>query len=297
MFKNFSYSSPFQGRGSQSRLSGSPVVKWLLIINISIWLLDKIIGFKLQDIGHFSIATAIENLQIWRFVTFQFLHSHEMLMHILFNMFALYMFGTFVERWWGSRKFLIFYLLCGCAGALFYTLLFYLGVFGNSPINLENGETISRSVIPLVGASAGIYGCLIAVAVIAPNLQVMLIFPPIPMKMKTFAIGILVIGVLITFNNWNNAGGEAGHLGGAILAFILMKYPHLLNFVDHFGSDTKKKKRVVDAQIIREKKIRPRTKINFEDSEIDAILDKVNREGIQSLTEEEKEFLRHHAGD
>ena len=97
--------------------------------------------------------------------------------------------------------------------------------------------------------------------------------------------------------NGNNAGGEAGHLGGAILGFILMKKPHLLSFVGKLGSGRKKRRRTIDAKVVREKKIRPRININLNDSEIDRILDKVTREGIQSLTPEEKDLLVRASGD
>ena len=284
-----------------SRLDGAPVVKWLLISNIAIFFINILMNKVMTAYGHFSVATVFEYGQIWRFLSFQFLHGD--FGHLLFNMYALYMFGSFVEQWWGSRKFLVFYLACGASGALFYSVLYSLGLFGKEAIDLGGGLLIPSSYIPLVGASAGIYACLVAVAVIAPNLEVRLLFPPIPMKMRTFALGILGIAVVVTFMNWSNAGGEAGHLGGAILGFILMKYPKLLAFI---GDGVTKKRgggagrRVFDAREVRrpvEKKIRPRTHINLNDSEVDQILDKVNREGIQSLTDHEREVLRRSSGN
>ncbi|NNJ87565.1 MAG: rhomboid family intramembrane serine protease [Akkermansiaceae bacterium] len=277
-----------------SRLAGAPVVKWLLIINIAVFILDKMVNYSLTYYGHFSVGFVFEHGQVWRFITFQFLHSHQGIMHILFNMFGLFMFGHFVEKWWGSRKFLAFYLLSGCAGALMYSLLYSVGIFGKDVIDLGDGYTLSSAYIPLVGASAGLYACLIAVAVISPDLRVQLLFPPIPMKMKTFALGVLAIGVVVTFANLQNAGGEAGHLGGAILGFILMKKPRLLAWVP--DGSVRKRRPTVDAKIIRDKKIRPKINISLDDSEIDRILDKVNREGLQSLTDDEREVLRRVAG-
>jgi len=286
------YNQMPQGRMPRqpSRLDGSPVVKWLLISNIAIFILDVLLGQRLTEWGHFSVALAFEHGQVWRFLTFQFLHAN--LGHIAFNMFALYMFGAFVEQWWGSRKFLVYYLLCGAAGALFYALLYQMGVFGKGLIPIGGGFVMDSSYIPLVGASAGIFGCLVAVAVIAPNLQIRLLFPPIPMKMKTFALGVLGIAVLTILFDWNNAGGEAGHLGGALLGFVLMKNPWVLGFVDRIGSGPARGRKVYDATVVRETKIRPRTTVNFDHSEVDRILDKVNREGIQSLTEAERDVLR-----
>ena len=279
-----------------SRLDGAPVVKWLLISNTAIFFINIFLNELLKTYGHFSVATVFEHGQVWRFLTFQFLHAN--VGHLLFNMYALYMFGSFVEQWWGSRKFLTFYLLCGASGALFYSILYSLGVFGKEIIDLGNGMLISSSYIPLVGASAGIFACLVGVAVISPDLRIQLLFPPIPMKMRTFALGILGIAVATILFSWNNAGGEAGHLGGAILGYFLMKNPRLLSFIRE-GNPTNqgwgRGRQVFDAREVRhprEKKIRPRTHINLNDSEVDAILDKVNREGIQSLTEHEREVLR-----
>ena len=273
-----------------SRIAGCPVVKWLLIVNIAVYFLDMVfLGWQLRFWGHFSVGFAIEQFQVWRFISFQFLHADGT--HLLFNMLGLFFFGHFAEKWWGSRKFLVYYLTTGVAGALLYVLLYYVGWFGKVPIQIGD-ELLSSAYIPMVGASAGIFGILACVAVIAPNLRVYLFFV-LPMSMRTFAIGALCVSVVVIVFNLNNAGGEAGHLGGAILGFVFMKFPFLLNFVGERG---KKGRRVVDAQVVHERKLRPKISISLEDSEIDRILDKVNREGLQSLTEEEKDVLRRVAG-
>lgn len=281
-----------------SRLADCPVTKGLLISNILIYFMD-ILFFGGEEgrfgwlamWGHFSVELGIHQFQIWRFLTFQFLHADGM--HLFGNMIGVFMFGVFAEKWWGSRKFAVFYLMSGMAGALLYMLLFYVGWFGKSPISVE-GETIAASYIPLVGASAGIFAILVCTAIIAPNLRVLLFFV-IPMSMRTLAIGALVFAAFMILTNGNNAGGEAGHMGGAILGFILMKKPHLLSFLDSKGGH-KRRRQVKDAKVVREKKLRPRITINMEDSEIDRILDKVSREGIQSLTSAEREALIHASG-
>ena len=138
--------------GTPTRLSGAPVVKWLLIINVAVWLLEMMTnnapvppaGFQrghdslLWNWGHFSVGFAVEQFQIWRFFTFQFLHANGH--HLLVNMLGLFFFGHFCERWWGSRKFLFFYLSTGVAGALFYVILFYLGWFGWTRYRQERGS-------------------------------------------------------------------------------------------------------------------------------------------------------------
>lgn len=260
----------------------TPVVKWLLFLNAGIYILDMILGAKFGRIhdfpplvnwGAFRVQSAIFEFRIWEFFTFQFLHGS--LGHVLFNCIGLYFFGPWMERWWGPVKFLIFYLLCGAAGAAFFTLLTFIHV-------LPGGYHF------LIGASAGIYGIFIGVAVVAPNLRVMLFFPPIELSIRQLAIGLMVISTgAIVFSLGGNEGGDAGHLGGAILGFILMRMPWLL------GGNT-------DMEIIRprflkprtEPKLRPRTRLDIsQDSAVDEILDKVSRDGFQSLTQAERDIL------
>lgn len=216
-FGDRQYSGGGYGGGGDF-LAGSPVTKGLVIANVAVFLANFLIrslagvkwGSFLDEWGPFTIAEGVYGLQLWRFVTFQFLHGD--LFHLLFNMYALATFGPLVERWWRSRPFLVFYLVCGVAGALFFTLLWAL------PGVLEGVRPYSS----LVGASAGIFGILIATAVIAPEGRVMLLIPPVPMKMRTFAILILGFGIFMVVVNGRNAGGEAGHLGGALAGFLLM---------------------------------------------------------------------------
>ena len=277
-----------------SRLDGCPVTKWLLIINIAVYFIEMILntappapaGFSqehdtlLWNLGYFSVDAGVYGGQIWRFLTFQFLHGS--FGHLFANMLGLFFFGPFVERWWGSKKFLVYYFACGVAGALAYTLLLVM------PGLIPSDE----SWVQMIGASAGIYGILVAVAIIAPNLKVLLYFV-IPISMRVFAIGALCFAAYVALSNGHNAGGQAAHLGGALLGFILMKNPYLLSFLD---SHSRSGKRVVDAQVVREQKLRPKIHINLDDSEVDRILDKVNREGMQSLSESEKNILKRAAG-
>jgi len=253
----------------------TPVVKWLLILNAGIFIVDIFMGHPLIRFGAFAVQSAVFELRFWEFLTFQFLHAS--LGHVLFNSIGIYFFGPWMERWWGSRKFLIFYLLCGMAGAAFFTLLLFLHAV---PGDMQS---------PLVGASAGIYGIFIGVAVIAPNLRVMLLFPPIELSMRQLAIGLMVISTgAILLSLGGNEGGEAGHLGGAILGFILVRYPRLLG-----GCPGPPAFRPHPAGGGSAPKLRPRTRLRIdEDSAVDLILDKISRDGFQSLTQAERDILQ-----
>ncbi len=251
----------------------TPVVKWLLILNVGIYFLDVFNEHRLVTFGAFAVQSALFEFRIWEFVTFQFLHGS--LGHVLFNSIGIYVFGPWMERWWGSGKFLIFYLLCGAAGAAFFTLLMFSGIL---PGDLWT---------PMVGASAGIYGIFVGVAVIAPDLRVMLLFPPIELSMRQLAIGLMVISVgAILLSLGGNEGGEAGHLGGAILGYFLVRHPHLLN---RFRRSTRPRV----SRFSPDSKLRPRSRYEAgQDSAVDLILDKISREGFQSLTDAEREILR-----
>lgn len=213
---------------------------WLIVICCAVFFIDPILARTigiyrimfpdgqmtymkpLEWFGHFSATLAIYHVQIWRFITFQFLHAN--LMHLLFNMFALWMFGPLIESYLGRTRYLAFYLLCGIAGAVSYLILWRLHILVTDPW------------IPLIGASAGIFGVLIAGARIAPNIEV-LVMGIIPMSLRTMAWALIAIAVYTVFTSGTNAGGEAAHLGGAALGYVLITYPKILDIFDSgFGS-------------------------------------------------------------
>lgn len=276
-----------EGGGFLSQIT--PVVKWLLFLNLGIYFVDLFLADPegnrpLRELGWFTVRSAVFSGHLWEFITFQFLHgSFE---HVLFNCFGIYFFGPWMERWWGSKKFLTFYLLCGIAGGAFYTLLAFCGLLPHDSLDS-----------PLVGASAGIYGILIGVSVVAPDMRVRLLIPPVELSMRQVAIALIAIAagiVLLGYAGINlfglveNEGGQAGHLGGAILGFFLVRYPWLL------GRGTLVS--VAKAKSFSREplpKLRPRSDLEkSQDTAVDLILDKISREGFQSLTPAEKEFLQ-----
>jgi membrane associated rhomboid family serine protease len=194
---------------------------WLIAVNVAVFILQSVFGDAFTSLGWFSVDTAIYHLQIWRLITMQFLHAG--VPHIAYNMIALFFMGPLVENVLGSRRYLAFYLLCGVTSALSYVLLWRMGMFG---------DPAEHIIDPLVGASGGIFGVLIAAAMIAPDVTVMLDFF-IPMKLRTFAWILLAIAVVTVIRNGENAGGQAAHLGGAAAGFALIKNPQLLNWANY----------------------------------------------------------------
>ena len=135
-------------------------------------------------------------------------------------MLAMYFFGPLIESYLASRRYLAYYLICGIAGAAAYLVLAATGIL------------ISDPRVPLVGASAGVFGILLGAARIAPNPRVMLLFPPIPIRLQTLAWILVALAVLTILRKGDNAGGEAAHIGGAILGFVLIRNPRWLDVFD-----------------------------------------------------------------
>lgn len=183
--------------------------RWLIIVNVTVFVLDLITGGRLTDIGCFSAALGLRRLQLWRWLTFQFLHADPL--HLLFNMLFLYFFGPIVEARLGKRQFVAFYLICGLCGAASYVLLWRLGIL------IHSAEST------LVGSSAGLFGLMAAGAVIAPHYTVQLFWPPISLTLRTMVLIYLGFAVLMVWTGGANAGGEAAHLGGAVAGFLLIR--------------------------------------------------------------------------
>jgi membrane associated rhomboid family serine protease len=173
-----------------------PATRALLLTNVGVFLLQQVFGqWLLQWFALWPPGTYFEP---WQLLTYAFLHDG--FMHIFFNMFALYMFGTPLERYWGSARFTTFYLVCVLAAGLTQLTVAVLG-------GLQE-ETL--------GASGGVFGLLLAFAIYFPRQRIMLLFPPIPMPAWVFVslYGLLELFLGVT-------GNEAGvahfaHLGGML---------------------------------------------------------------------------------
>jgi len=265
--------------GIAGRMGGASMVMWLLGINCVVFLLNGVLssGTRTQVIspyawGNFNLEQGLYGFQLWRWVSYQFLHDG--FMHILFNMIGLYFFGPMLEKWWGGRRFLAFYLLCGISGAFLMTLLSFV------PGLLMVGPQTS-----LVGASGSLFGILAGAAMLFPHQRVMLLFPPIPMAMRTMALLFMGLAFLSVMAGTPNAGGEAAHLGGALLGFMLVKNPGWLNWADRFSPSA------IQDGVNKGRYERKRKRELSDRAEIDRILDKVRGKGLASLTRKEKKVL------
>ena len=253
------------GNAPQMRIampSITPVVKWLLIINIAVYFM-QIMGGEGFLMSGFSLYPAPLPLvlQAWRLVTYQFLHGN--LWHILFNMMGLFFLGPTLERHWGGKKFLGFYLTCGIAGGLLYPILFWLKIIGPYPL-------------PLIGASGAILGMLAACAILFPHFVVFFIIFPVPIR--TASVIIIFMATIIILSRGANAGGEAAHLGGmAAGAIYVFSQSWRARMKLKFTAKRTETKRIAQQKL---------------QSEVDRILDKVHHTGIHSLNSREKKILK-----
>lgn len=240
--------------------SVTPVVRWLLILNILIFLPSLIDSVKEWIEKYFAvIPVSWYMIQLWRPITYQFLHDG--FFHIFFNMLVLFFFGPMLEQIWGSRRFAIFYLACGAAGGILYTLLVIFHVL--------EGRV-------MVGASGAIYGLLAAGAILFPNLRVY-VMGIFPMPLSVLAILLVVFSVL-NFLGGQNAGGEAAHLAGMAVGALLVVGRPWMDRIRVRKSTGNWQKRLDEESRIRK--------------EVDRILDKVHASGIGSLTWREKRTLK-----
>jgi len=192
-----------------------PVVKFLLITNILIYMLEMSMGTQLiSAFALWPLSTAPipdfrfmhAHFQLFQLVTYAFLHGS--VMHLLLNMYALWLFGTRMENVWGSRVFTVYYFVCVLGAGVVQLLV----------------ATLSGEIYPTIGASGGIFGLLLAFGMRFPNEILMLIFPPIPIKAKWF------VTIYAGIELWAGVTGtEAGvahfaHLGGMLFGYFLIVY-------------------------------------------------------------------------
>lgn len=190
-------------------LKDAPMVKYLLVANAAIYLLTLVMP------GIFYGFFALHNFESDRynpiqFLTYQFLHSPGPL-HIIFNMMLLFVFGVFVEWSYGSRKFLLAYLLCGVAGGLLHN--------ATLPEEMVIAHLIKGDDVTLIGASGSVWGMLATFALIRPNDRLNIFFLPVGVKSKWLILTFFVVEVLSALLIYDNISHYA-HIGGAVAGVV-----------------------------------------------------------------------------
>ena len=212
----------------------TPVVRNLLIINGVFYVVSHFLAPDLRPLlaGYYPSAP---QFQPWQVVTHMFMHAS--LGHIFFNMFALFMFGSQLERVWGPKRFLNYYLACGLGAFFLHEMVVgygYSTTYGTWFPRVEDllpgaGYTAlhvqaQRMFVPVVGASGAVFGLLLAFGMLFPNTRLQLLFPPIPIKARYFVLGYGALELLLALDN--NPGDNVAHfahLGGMIFGYLLLK--------------------------------------------------------------------------
>lgn len=193
----------------------TPVVKYLIVINIVLFGLTLVIP-------HYGLILflGLHYFELPEFKPFQLFTNffmHANIPHIAFNMISLYSVGMMLERIWGPKRFLNFYLICGLGAGIVHSAYYYLS------IHYLGGFAPPVSV----GASGAIFGLFTAVALLFPNTEFLIMFIPIPIKAKHLWFGLVIIDLILGLTNFTGDFiGHWAHLGGVITGLILVRYYH-----------------------------------------------------------------------
>ena len=300
------------------------VTKNLLIVNVVAFLVCYLFGkdasgnFMLNDILglHFFMAS---DFHVYQLITYMFMHGG--FEHIIFNMFALWMFGCVVERVWGAKKFLFYYMACGVGAGLFQEAAQYVSYLYNDFSAYQFIVDANGTRLPMgdylnlwttVGASGAIYAILLAFGMIYPNERIFIFPLPVPIKAKYFVIGYAAIELFSALATRGDGVAHIAHLGGMVFGFFMIRYwrkqmeggYHNSSTQDAFdkvrnmfGGRNKYTKQRFDytrnenytTDFQPTDQDEQRKKAN--QVEIDRILDKIRKSGYDSLSKEEKQTL------
>ena len=299
-----------------------PVTKNLLIINLIAFLATLVFqmrGIDLADIGglHFFMASHFHYYQL---VTYLFLHAS--FMHILSNMFGLWMFGCVIENVWGPKKFLFYYITCGIGAGLLQELAqfgsFYMTVAEQVPettlgMVLEYGNQYSSALNAwtTIGASGAVYAVILAFGMTFPNERLFIIPFPVPIKAKWFVLGYVAIEFFSALGSSGDGVAHTAHLGGMLFGYLMIRYwnkhPNATydrsrgqQFFENLKRNFDQRQRNthrrdndmhVEQGGSRETDQEYNARKRKNQEEIDAILDKIRKSGYDSLTKEEKKRL------
>jgi membrane associated rhomboid family serine protease len=211
-----------------------PVVKNLIIINVLVFTAQMLFREQFDltaKIGLWPVEST--NFRPYQVVTHMFAHSTGLIFHIVFNMFALWMFGRVLENVWGAKRFLFFYLVCGLGAAAAHLAVDYfqykeiVGMIqqANEMGDTKSAEFLTNLPVYAVGASGAVMGIMAAFAFLFPNTPLYIMFIPIPVKAKWAILGFIALDV---FGGVYPIKGDSiahfAHLGGALTGFLLVLY-------------------------------------------------------------------------
>ena len=294
------------------------MTKNLLIVNFlafaATWVLE-LRGIDLtQLLGlHFFLAS---DFQIYQFFTYMFLHGG--FTHIFFNMFALWMFGSVIERVWGPKKFIFYYIVCGIGAGITQELVQYAtytieSISAYQYVSAGGVQMTTDAYINLwttIGASGAVYGILLAFGMIFPNERLFIIPFPFPIKAKWLIVGYIAIELFSAMTGPGDGVAHMAHLGGMLFGFLLIRYwqkhpdssqgfgrsrgqEFFENMKRRYDQRQQQNNRMkaeqTDPRRESDEEYNARKRKNQE--EVDAILDKIRKSGYDSLTKEEKKKL------
>lgn len=256
-----------------NRLPGA--IKALMIANVAIFVVAQFVGPRFYDLFGLVPVSVLKDRWIWQPVTYLFIHGS--IFHLIFNLFALWMFGMPAERAWGGKEFLKYYFICGLGAALATLLL------------------TPTSGVPVIGASGPVYGLLVAFAMLYPDAVVYLYFL-IPVKAAHMAILFGIIEFFAGATSSSPGVARFAHLGGMVTGFLYIRYSNwaglaVRGWARRLGGGGDESTPEPRRRLTR----RPAAEPQDEMAQIDRILDKILVSGMDSLTPEEREIMKRYS--
>ena len=266
-YQDRGYSSSGPGGGSFGGFALTPWVKRLIIVNLALFIVTSMVPL----IGSFlAFQPSGVLFRPWTIVTYMFVHGG--FWHVFFNLLSLFFFGPPIESRWGSREFIKYYIICGLGGAL----LSFAFAFNSS----------------VVGASAAVYGVMLAFAMIYPDMPIY-IYAIFPVKAKWLIAVLAAFSLFSAFSGGGDGVAHFAHLGGFAAGYLYLK-------LDFRAEDSVKKlKRMVNKPKLTvvpggppaQAAPKPRRADERVYDDVDKVLDKISTQGMASLTPEERNLL------
>ncbi len=294
------------------------ITKNLLIINVLAFLATLVLGqMNVADINdllglHFFMAS---RFHVYQFVTYMFMHGGWE--HIILNMFMLWMFGALLERVWGPKRFLFYYLFCGIGAGVLQEIAQFFWIYyqfnTQQPLGVAEAFSVMQQMseqlngLTTVGASGAIYACLLAFGMLFPEERMFIIPIPVPIKAKWMVAGSIVLELFSALSMPGDQVAHLAHLGGMLFGFFLIRYwrrmdaGYRMTGSQFFGQMKQRwEQRKGASQASKRDDSSPSTgnpdwdyNVRKQDTqeEIDRILDKIRKSGYDALTKEEKQTL------